>query len=798
MSLPVSSHILPTYARADLVFDRGEGVWLLTEDGDRYLDFGGGIAVASLGYSHPHLVEALRQQGGKLWHTSNLYKIPGGERLADRLVEATFADLVFFTNSGAEANEAAIKMARKYQSASGHPERFRIVTFEGAFHGRTLATIAAGGQQKYIDGFGPKVDGFDQVPFDDWAALEAAIGPETGAVMIEPIQGEGGVRVVSRERLKALRALCDDKGLLLIFDEVQTGVGRTGTFFAHERAGVTPDIMSIAKGIGGGFPMGACLATREAAKGMTTGSHGTTFGGNPLAMSVGNAVLDVVLAPGFFERVGQAGLLLKQSLAELQDRHPGVIAEIRGDGLMLGLRTVVPNGEFVAAARARHLLVIAAGDNVVRLLPPLVVTDAEIGDAFDRLDAACADIEAKGARFGRHGASRHLGGAGRCIMTGSPASRRGISSISTPFRASELRRILDGAVAIKGRRRAASEAAQPKPLAGRTLAMIFDQPSTRTRVSFEVGMRELGGECVMLTGAEMQLGRGETIADTAKVLSRYVDAIMIRTLEKDLVEELAHHATIPVINGLTKASHPCQVMADVMTFEEHRGPIAGRVVAWSGDSNNVMTSWVHAAQRFGFEMRVASPAELAPARICSTGRAVTAPSSSSRGPARGRAGRGCGRVRLLGLDGRRREHEPPQPSRALSGQCAADGRGRSEGPVHALPSGASRRRGDRRGDRRPAIRRLRRGREPPACAEGDPGLVPRSPGMRTGGLERPVSDLGHDDLVLPFSVAPLDIRGRVVRLGPSIDHILTQHGYPDAVSRLVGEAAALTALLGRP
>ena len=397
MSLPVSSHILPTYARADLVFDRGEGVWLFTEDGDRYLDFGGGIAVASLGYSHPHLVEALRQQGGKLWHTSNLYKIPGGERLADRLVEATFAELVFFTNSGAEANEAAIKMARKYQSASGHPERFRIVTFEGAFHGRTLATIAAGGQQKYIDGFGPKVDGFDQVPFDDWAALEAAIGPETGAVMIEPIQGEGGVRVVSREKLKAIRALCDDKGLLLIFDEVQTGVGRTGTFFAHERAGVTPDIMSIAKGIGGGFPMGACLATREAAGGMTTGSHGTTFGGNPLAMSVGNAVLDVVLAPGFFKRVAQAGLLLKQRLAELQDRHPGVIAEIRGDGLMLGLRTVVPNGEFVAAARARHILVIAAGDNVVRLLPPLVVTDAEIGEAFDRLDAACSDIEAKSA-----------------------------------------------------------------------------------------------------------------------------------------------------------------------------------------------------------------------------------------------------------------------------------------------------------------------------------------------------------------------------------------------------------------
>ena len=394
VSLPVPSHILPTYARAPLAFESGDGAWLTTTEGERYLDFGGGIAVASLGYSHPHLVAALAEQGAKLWHTSNLYRIPGGERLADRLVENTFADVVFFTNSGAEANEAAIKMARKYQSACGRPERFRIVTFEGAFHGRTLATIAAGGQQKYIDGFGPKVEGFDQVPFDDWAAFEAAVGPETGAVMIEPIQGEGGVRAVASERLRALRSVCDRHDLLLIFDEVQTGVGRTGAFFAHERAGVTPDIMSIAKGIGGGFPMGACLATREAAKGMTVGTHGTTFGGNPLAMAVGNAVLDVVLAPGFFDGVARTGLGLKQRLAALQDRYPGIIAEIRGDGLMIGLRCAVPNGDVVAAARRHHVLVIAAGDNVVRLLPPLTISDDEIAEAVRRLDAACADIEA--------------------------------------------------------------------------------------------------------------------------------------------------------------------------------------------------------------------------------------------------------------------------------------------------------------------------------------------------------------------------------------------------------------------
>ena len=407
----MSSPILPTYARAELSFERGDGAWLTTTTGDRYLDFGGGIAVASLGYSHPHLVAALQEQGAKLWHTSNLYRIPEGERLAQRLVDATFAELVFFTNSGAEANEAAIKMARKYQSVSGHPERFRIVTFEGAFHGRTLATIAAGGQQKYLEGFGPKVEGFDQVRLGDWEALEAAIGPETAAIMIEPIQGEGGVRVVPTEMLRALRALCDARDLLLILDEVQSGVGRTGHFFAHEAAGIVPDIMSVAKGIGGGFPLGACLATSAAAKGMTLGTHGTTYGGNPLAMSIGNAVLDIVLAPGFLDRVKHAGLVLRQRLAELQDRHPTIIAEIRGEGLMMGVRTVVPNGDMVAAARAQHLLVIAAGDNVVRLLPPLIVTDAEIADAVGRLDAACADLESRRMPMESGAALLHTGAA---------------------------------------------------------------------------------------------------------------------------------------------------------------------------------------------------------------------------------------------------------------------------------------------------------------------------------------------------------------------------------------------------
>jgi acetylornithine/N-succinyldiaminopimelate aminotransferase len=390
----VISPVLPTYARIDIAFEKGEGAWLTAADGSRYLDFGGGIAVASLGYAHPHLVEALTEQGKKIWHTSNLFRIPEGERLAQRLVDATFADTVFFANSGAEAMECAIKMARKYQSASGHPEKYRIITFEGAFHGRTLATLAAGGQQKYLEGFGPKVEGFDQVPFGDHDALKAAIGPETGAILIEPIQGEGGIRPVPPQCLRGLRALCDEHGLLLIFDEVQTGVGRTGKFFAGELSGVSPDIMAVAKGIGGGFPLGACLATEEAAKGMTAGTHGTTFGGNPLAMAVGNAVLDVVLSEGFLENVEKTGLLLKQRIAELQDRHPKIIDTVRGEGLMLGIKLRVNNAEFAGAARAEHLLVIPAGDNVVRLLPPLVITEAEALEAVKRLDAACVRMEA--------------------------------------------------------------------------------------------------------------------------------------------------------------------------------------------------------------------------------------------------------------------------------------------------------------------------------------------------------------------------------------------------------------------
>ena len=389
--------VLPTYARAKISFDRGSGVRVYTPEGEEYLDFGAGVAVTSCGHAHPHLVKALTEQAQKIWHTSNLYQMPGQERLAGRLIDATFADTVFFTNSGAEALECSIKMARKFHAAASHPEKYRLITFEGAFHGRTLATIAAGGQMKYIEGFGPKVDGFDQVPFGDLAALRDAIGPATAGILIEPVQGEGGVRPVPHETLRALRQICDEHGLLLVFDEVQCGIGRTGKLFAHEWAGITPDIMAIAKGLGGGFPLGACLATERAAAGMTAGSHGSTFGGNPLATAVGNAVLDVVLEPGFLDSVLQRALTLKQKLAGLKDEHPAIIDEIRGLGLMMGIKCKVPNTEMQAAALDEHLLTIGAGDNVVRLLPPLVVTDADIAEAVNKLDRAARALEVKQA-----------------------------------------------------------------------------------------------------------------------------------------------------------------------------------------------------------------------------------------------------------------------------------------------------------------------------------------------------------------------------------------------------------------
>ncbi|MCW9036152.1 MAG: aspartate aminotransferase family protein [Rhodospirillales bacterium] len=385
--------VMPTYGRFDLAFEKGEGPYLFTTDGKRYLDFGSGIAVTALGHAHPHLVAALKDQADKLWHTSNLYEIPGQRRLAERLVENSFADTAFFCNSGAEAMECAIKMARKYHSANGHPEKYRVITTEGAFHGRTLATLAAGGQAKHLEGFGPVTDGFDQVSFGNLNELKDAITAETAAILVEPVQGEGGIRPIGQDFLKGLRAAADEFGLLLIFDEVQTGMGRTGHLFAHEKSGVTPDIMALAKGLGGGFPIGTCLATKEAAKGMTAGTHGSTFGGNPLAAAVGNAVLDVMLADGFIEQVGEMAAYLWDGLGKLVSDHPKVIEGVRGAGLLVGLKCQCTNMDLVAAAQRNGLLLVPAGDNTVRLLPPLTITKEQLDEALDILEASLKELE---------------------------------------------------------------------------------------------------------------------------------------------------------------------------------------------------------------------------------------------------------------------------------------------------------------------------------------------------------------------------------------------------------------------
>ncbi len=385
---------MPTYARADLVFERGEGVYLFAAGGRTFLDFGAGVAVVSLGHCHPHLVEALQDQAARLWHCSNLYRIPEQERLAERLVAASFADAVFFSNSGAEAVECALKMLRRYHDETGDPERHRVIVCAEAFHGRTLATIAAGGQAKHMKGFDPVVQGFDRVAFGNLNEARAAIGPETAAILVEPVQGEGGTRAAPDDYLRGLRAMADEFGLLLVLDEVQSGMGRTGKLFAHEWAGITPDIVATAKGLGGGFPVGATLAVEKVARVMTQGSHGSTFGGNPLAMAAGNAVLDVMLADGFFARVRTVGKLLRAELEGLAGRHPRVVAEVRGQGLLLGLKMHLENLSVVKALQDAGLLTVPAGDNVVRLLPPLVIEDAHVGEAvaiMDRVFAALAE-----------------------------------------------------------------------------------------------------------------------------------------------------------------------------------------------------------------------------------------------------------------------------------------------------------------------------------------------------------------------------------------------------------------------
>ena len=392
------SALLPNYARADLAFERGEGAWLWTVDGRRFLDFGSGIATASIGHGHPHLAKAIADQAAKVMHVSNLYRIPQAEKLAQRLVDNSFADSVFFCNSGAEANEGMIKMMRRAMFDSGKEDAYRIICFEGAFHGRTLATLAATGNPHYLHGFGPVVDGFDHVPFNNMNAVRDAIGPNTCGIIVEPIQGEGGIRAADMQFLRDLRAVCDEYGIILGMDEVQSGMGRTGKLFAHEWAGITPDVMSSAKGIGGGFPLGAVLAKEKFAKALVPGTHGTTYGGNPLACTAGNAVLDVILAPGFIDDVERKGRKLGEALTQVAKDFPTVFVDARGMGLLRGLKCVVPQGTVQAACTAEGLMAITAGENVLRLAPPLVVTDSDIDQGVAMLRAAAAKVAAEAGK----------------------------------------------------------------------------------------------------------------------------------------------------------------------------------------------------------------------------------------------------------------------------------------------------------------------------------------------------------------------------------------------------------------
>ncbi len=383
--------VMPTYGRWDVAVERGEGVYLYATDGRKFLDLTSGIAVTSLGHCHPHVIEAVTKQAGQLWHSSNLFRIPGQEKLAQRLVENSFADTVFFNNSGAEACEMSLKVARKYQSETGHPEKYRIIGCNGSFHGRSFATLAAAGAEAYLKGFGPVMDGFDHVAWDNLNEMRAAITPETAGIIVEPVQGEGGVRAPSPDFLRGLRAICDEYGLVLIYDEVQCGLGRTGKLFAHQWSGVTPDIMAVAKALGNGFPIGACLATEKAAVGMVPGTHGSTFGGNPMAVAAANAVLDVMLAPGFFDQVNGSARYLWGKLETLTAKYPKLFERVRGSGMLVGIKCVVTAGDIVAKAREKGLLVLTAGDNVLRILPPLTITEREIDEAVAILDKVASE-----------------------------------------------------------------------------------------------------------------------------------------------------------------------------------------------------------------------------------------------------------------------------------------------------------------------------------------------------------------------------------------------------------------------
>ena len=577
----------PNYKPQPVVFVAGEGAYLYDREQKRYLDFAGGIAVCCLGHAHPVLANAIAEQAKTLLHVSNLYFNQQQIDLADRLTSLSFADRVFFCNSGAEANEAALKLARRYMRLIRKENRWKFVCAQQSFHGRTWAAISATGQPHYHEGFAPLVPGFSHVPYADVAAIEAAIDDETCAVLLEPVQGEGGVIAPDAQYLADVRALCDRHRILLILDEVQTGVGRTGTWWAHEHSGITPDIMSIAKGLAGGVPIGAMLTTDEVSQGFAPGAHATTFGGNPLACRAALTVLKVIEQEGLLSHVERVGAHLRDRLNELTGRVPGLTGA-RGRGLLAGLGVdpkVVDRAVIIERCRNLGLLLTQAGPDALRLTPPYIVSRHQVDEAVDILERALTG---------------ETGGMKRDLLEVTDLSR------------AECEALLQRGLDLKAMRRLGG---QSFALQGQTLAMVFEKASTRTRVSFDVAMNQLGGHAIMMAARDIQIGRGETIADTAKVLSRYVDGIMLRTFEHRTITELADAATVPVINGLTDLAHPCQVLADLLTCLEvfqGRVPLEGMHVAWIGDGNNMANTWINAARVLGFSLTLACPSGYEP------------------------------------------------------------------------------------------------------------------------------------------------------------------------------------------
>ncbi len=590
-----SKYVMHTYGRFPIAPIKGEGTRVWDTDGKAYLDFLSGIAVCSVGHCHPKVVAAIQEQASQLIHISNIFHIQNQAELAEFLVEHSCLDKVFFCNSGAEANEAAIKLARRYSRNVLGKERYEIITAERSFHGRTLTTVTATGQNKYQKGFEPLPSGFLYVPLNDIDALKKVISHRTCAIMLELIQGEGGVNPCEEEYLKAVRALCDENDIVLIFDEVQTGLGRTGKLFTYEHYNVEPDIMTLAKALGGGVPIGAMLAKDNIAKGFEPGSHGSTFGGNPLSCAAGLAAMRVIVEEDLPKKAHESGIYFMSKLEELKGKYP-FIKESRGKGLMIGVELDIKDESIGKRAMERGLLLNCIGGKIIRFLPPLNVTRDEIDEAIMILDEVLAS-------------SSDTSEPETSIKTIS-SSLKGRDLLTLhDFSSEEIEKIIDVAEFLKR----AQKAGRSHPiLAGKTLGMVFSKASTRTRVSFEVGILQLGGHALNLSPTDMQLSRGETIADTARILSRFVDGIMIRTYAHSDVEELAKYATIPVINGLTDLYHPCQVLGDLLTIKEKKGALKGLTLLYIGDGNNVAHSLMLGCAKMGMNVYINTPSGYEP------------------------------------------------------------------------------------------------------------------------------------------------------------------------------------------